>query len=173
MNVYDFDGTIYYPDCAISFALWCMNRHPSLWFTFFPKALKSMIGHKLGKVPRYVMERTFFSFLCKVDDFDEQIEKFWDKHEKRVSAWYLAQKKPDDLIISASPKCIIEPIDQGFPEIENFYSDSLADTPMALCAEKAHLITDKAQKVNDWPKLDVETLKKVHEKIDSGWSVHL
>ena len=101
MNVYDFDGTIYYPDCAISFALWCMNRHPSLWFTFFPKALKSMIGHKLGKVPRYVMERTFFSFLCKVDDFDEQIEKFWDKHEKRISDWYLAQKKPDDLIISA------------------------------------------------------------------------
>ena len=94
MNVYDFDGTIYYPDCAISFALWCMNRHPSLWFTFFPKALKSMIGHKLGKVPRYVMERTFFSFLCKVDDFDEQIEKFWDKHEKRVSACISLRKSP-------------------------------------------------------------------------------
>lgn len=180
----------------------------SLWFTFLPKALGSLIGHKLGKVPRYVMERTFFSFLCKVDDFDQQIEKYWDKHEKRVSAWYLAQKRPDDLIISASPKCIIEPIarrlgvscmasdydrevgafvdnlmyarekaayifDQGFPEIENFYSDSLADTPMALCAEKAYLVTDKAQKVNDWPKLDVETLKKVHEIIESGWSVHL
>ncbi|MBE7728073.1 MAG: hypothetical protein E7244_27900, partial [Enterocloster citroniae] len=64
MNVYDFDGTIYYPDCVISFALWCMIRHPSLWFTFLPKALASMIGHKRGKVPRFEMERTFFSFLC-------------------------------------------------------------------------------------------------------------
>ena len=208
MNVYDFDGTIYYPDCAVSFALWCMRRHPSLWFTFFPKAIKSIIGHKRGKVPRYVMERTFFSFLCRVDDFDEQIEKFWNKHEKRISAWYLAQKKPDDLIISASPKCIIEPIakrlgvncvateydrefgvfvdnlmyakgkaayliEHGFPVVDNFYSDSLADTPLALCAEKAHLITDKAQKVNDWPDLDEETLKKVHQKIDTGWSIHL
>ena len=63
--------------------------------------------------------------------------------------------------------------DHGFPEIENFYSDSLADTPMALCAEKAHLVTHKAQVVEDWPKLDVETVKKVHEKIDTGWSVHL
>ena len=36
-----------------------------------------------------------------------------------------------------------------------------------------YLVTDKAQKVNDWPKLDVETLKKAHEKIESGWSVHL
>ena len=79
-------------------------------YVIFPKVMKSMIGNKLGKVPRYVMERTFFSFLCKVDDFDEQIEKFWDKNEKRISAWYLAQKRPDDLIISASPKCIIEPI---------------------------------------------------------------
>ena len=208
MNVYDFDGTIYYPDCALSFALWCIKRHPSLAFTYLPKALAAVIGHGIGKVPRYVMERTFFSFLCKVNDFDVQIEHFWDKHEKNISDWYLAQKRPDDLIISASPNCIIGPIakrlgvnyiateydrdvgafvdnlmyarekaayifDQDFPEIENFYSDSLADTPMALCAEKAHLITNKAQTVNDWPKLDVETLKKIHEKIETGWSVHL
>lgn len=208
MNVYDFDGTIYYPDCALSFALWCIKRHPSLAFTYLPKALAAVIGHGIGKVPRYVMERTFFSFLCKVNDFDVQIERFWDKHKKNISDWYLAQKRPDDLIISASPNCIIGPIakrlgvnyiateydrdvgafvdnlmyarekaayifDQDFPEIENFYSDSLADTPMALCAEKAHLITNKAQTVNDWPKLDVETLKKIHEKIETGWSVHL
>jgi len=208
MNVYDFDGTIYYPDCALSFALWCIKRHPSLAFTYLPKALAAVIGHGIGKVPRYVMERTFFSFLCKVNDFDVQIERFWDTHEKNISDWYLAQKRPDDLIISASPNCIIGPIakrlgvnyiateydrdvgafvdnlmyarekaayifDQDFPEIENFYSDSLADTPMALCAEKAHLITNKAQTVNDWPKLDVETLKKIHEKIETGWSVHL
>ena len=208
MNVYDFDGTIYYPDCAVSFALWCMRRHPSLWFTFFPKAIKSIIGHKRGKVPRYVMERTFFSFLCKVDDFDVQIEKFWDKHEKRISAWYLAQKKPDDLIISASPKCIIGPIadrlgvnymatgfdreygvfvdnlmyakekakymiDHGFPVIDNFYSDSLADTPLALCAEKAHLVTKNASTVVDWPELDPEMMSKVKNKIDTGWSIHL
>ena len=51
-----------------------------------------------------------FGFLTMVDDFDEQIERYWDKYEKRISEWYLAQKKPDDLIISASPDCIIGPI---------------------------------------------------------------
>ena len=208
MNVYDFDGTIYYPDCSLDFALWCVKRHPSLWVKYVPKAVGAMIRHKFGKLPRYVMERTFFGFLCYVDDFDVQIEKFWDKNEKKISAWYLAQKRPDDLIISASPTCIMKPIaerlgvnlvateydreigafvdnlmyarekaayiiDNDFPDIENFYSDSLADTPMALCAEKAHLIINKAQTVTDWPKLDEETLKKVHKKIDSGWSVHL
>ena len=208
MNAYDFDETIFYPDCSVLFALWCAKRHPKLWFTYFPKVMKCLAGYKKEKIPRYQFERTFFSFLTQVDDFEEQIEKFWDKNEHRISEWYLKQKRPDDLIISASPACIIEPIarrlgvnyvateydreynvfvdnlmyakekaryiiDQGFPVIENFYSDSLADTPLALCAEKAHLVTNKAQTVVDWPKMDVETLKIVRKKIDTGWKFHL
>ena len=139
---------------------------------------------------------------------EKDVKDFWDKNEKKIAPWYLAQKKSDDLIISASPDCIIEPIakrlgvnfmatefnrkygvflhnlmyaqekaqyiiDHGFPMIDNFYSDSLADTPIALCAEKAHLVKNKARTVVDWPELDEETLSKVHEKVDTGWSVHL
>ena len=208
MNVYDFDGTIFYSDCSIGFAFWCMKRHPKLWFTYFPQALKSYFKFKKGKIPNYLMQRKMFSYLTMIDDFDAQIEKYWDKYEKRISSWYLEQKKPDDLIISASPACIIGPIarrlgvnyiateydlefgvfvnnlmyakekakyiiDHGFPVIDNFYSDSLADTPIALCAEKAHLVTKKATKVNDWPDLDSATMEKVKKKIDTGWEIHL
>lgn len=209
MNVYDFDGTIYPTDCSIDFCFWSMKRKPKLWFTFAPKAIKNLILRKLGKIPEYLMQREFFGYLTLIDDFDEQIERYWDKNEKRISAWYLAQKSPDDLIISASPDCIIEPIanrlgvnfmatefdreygaflnnmmyaqekaqyvmlERGFPVIENFYSDSLADTPLALCAEKAHLVKDKASTVVDWPELDEETKRKVYEKIDTGWNVHI
>ena len=208
MNVYDFDGTIFPTDCAIGFCLWCMNRHPKLWFTFFPKALKVLILRKKGKIPEHLMQRKFFGYLTLIDDFDEQIERYWDKNEKKIAAWYLEQKRPDDLIISASPDHIIGPIakrlgvnfiateydrefgvfvnnmmyakekakyiiDHDFPLIENFYSDSLADTPLALCAEKAHLVTNKATTVIDWPDLDSATMKKVKNKIDTGWNIHL
>jgi len=208
MNVYDFDGTIFYSDCSIGFALWCMKRHPKLCFTWLPMMIKHLILYKRGKIPNHLLQRKMFSYLTMVNDFDVQIEKYWDKYEKKISSWYLAQKKSDDLIISASPSCIIGPIakrlgvdymateydrelgvfvnnlmyakekakymiDHGFPVIDNFYSDSLADTPLALCAEKAYLITDKATKVNDWPDLDSETMKKVRKKIDTGWNVHL
>lgn len=208
MNVYDFDGTIYPTDCTIGFGIWCMNRHPKLWFTFFPKMIVTLIRRKAGKIPEYLLQRRLFSFLTLVDDFDVQIERYWDKNEKKIAPWYLKQKRDDDLIISASPDCIIGPIakrlgvnfmateydreygvftnnlmyaqekakyifDHGFPVIDNFYSDSLADTPLALCAEKAHLVKDKASTVVDWPDLDEETLKIVHEKVDTGWSVHL
>ena len=119
-----------------------------------------------------------------------------------------SQKKPDDLIISASPACVIEPIarrlgvncvcteydresgvfldnlmfakgkarymiDHGFPVIDHFYSDSLADTPIALCAEKAHFVTNKAQTVMDWPHLDQKTMQEVLRKINTGWTIHI
>lgn len=208
MNVYDFDGTIYPTDCSIDFCFWNMKRHPKLFFTFFPKAIKNLVLRKLGKMTEARMQREFFGYLTLVDDFDEQIEKYWDKNESRIASWYLAQKRPDDLIISASPNCIIEPIarrlgvrfmatdfdreygvflnkmkyakekaryiiDQGFPMIENFYSDSLADTPLALLAERAHLVTNKASTVIDWPELDKETMAKVKEKIDTGWNSYV
>ena len=208
MNVYDFDGTIFPTDCSIGFCFWCMKRQPKLFFSFFPKAIKNIVMRKIGKMAEYEMQREFFGYLTLVDDFDEQIERYWDENEKKIAPWYLAQKRPDDLIISASPDCIIGPIakrlgvnfmatefnrkygvflnnlmyaqekaqymiDNGFPLIENFYSDSLADTPLALCAEKAHLVKNKASTVVDWPELDEETLKKVHEKVDTGWTTHL
>ena len=208
MNVYDFDGTIFPTDCSIGFCIWCMNRHPKLWFTFAPKAIKNVILKKKGKLSEAAMQRKFFSYLTLIDDFDKQIERYWDKNEKKIAPWYLAQKRSDDLIISASPDCIIGPIakrlgvnymateydrefgvylnnmmyarekakyiiDRGFPVIDNFYSDSLADTPLALCAEKAHLVTKKASTVVDWPDLDRETMDKVKKKIDTGWDIHL
>ena len=208
MNVYDFDKTIFPGDCAIGFCIWCMNRHPKLYFTFLPKTILNVILRELGFIPEYLMQRRFFGYLTLIDDFDDEIVKYWDENEKKISAWYLAQKRPDDLIISASPTCIIEPIakrlgvnfmatdfdreygvfvnnmmyakekakyiaDHGFPLIENFYSDSLSDTPLALCAEKAHLVTNNASKVIDWPELNDEIRDEVKEKIDTGWNIHL
>ncbi|MBR3327976.1 MAG: haloacid dehalogenase-like hydrolase [Atopobiaceae bacterium] len=208
MNAYDFDGTIFPSNCTIGFAVWCMNRQPKLWLTYAPHAAKSVALYKLGKMPSYRMLREIYSYLKHVDDFETQIERYWDKNERRISPWYLAQKKPDDLIISASPTCLIEPIarrlgvsyvgtdydrdfgillnnlmyarekaryiiDHGFPVIDHFYSDSLSDTPIALCADHAHLVTHGARKVTDWPKLDELTRKKVRKKINTGWTIHL
>lgn len=186
-----------------------MHRHPKLYFTYFPKVMFNLAEYKSGKIQNHLMQRKLFSFLTMVDDFDVQIEKFWNKYEKRISAWYLAQKKPDDLIISASPTCIIEPIakrlgvqfmaseydreygvfldnlmyakekakyitDHGFPIIENFYSDSLADTPLALLADHAHLVTKRATTVVDWPDLnDPKIMEKIQKKVDTGWEIHL
>ena len=58
--------------------------------------MKSLIQYKMGRIPNYLLQRRMFSYLTMVDDFDEQIERYWDKYEKKISAWYLAQKRPGD-----------------------------------------------------------------------------
>ena len=137
MNVYDFDGTIFYSDCSIGFAIWCMKRKPKLWFTWFPRIIKTLILYKQGRVQNYRLQREMFSYLTLIDDFDKQIEKYWDKYEGKISAWYLAQKREDDLIISASPSCIIEPIANRLGVLpQNLYSAFNADDVKSGLLEK-------------------------------------
>lgn len=208
MNIYDFDGTIFPSNCAVEFALWCMKRHPKLLVTYIPSLMKTAVLYGMKKVPEYYLLRKLFSYLTMVEDIPEQVEAYWDKNQGRIAKWYLAQKQPTDLILSASPTCIIAPIakrlgvnymatefdceygifvnnlmyakekarhiiDKGFPVIDNFYSDSLSDTPIALCAEKAYIVSNRATTVKPWPELDQETMKKVEKKIDTGWNIHL
>lgn len=208
MNAYDFDGTIFYSNCTVGFGLWCVKRHPSLCLSYGPRVVWSFIKYKLGRISNLRMQRELFRYLTLIDDFDEQIERYWDAYEARVAPWYLEQKRPDDLIMSSSPACIIAPIarrlgvnyvatdydrelgvlldnlmyarekaryifDHGFPVIENFYSDSLSDTPLALCAENAHLVKNGGTTIVDWPVLDKKTTLKVKKELDTGWTIHL
>lgn len=204
MNVYDFDGTLFYTNCTIKFAKWCILRHPGLLFTYVPKVVYSGILFTFGKIPECKLVRILYSYLPKINDFDKQINAFWNKYENRISKWYLLQKDSSDLIISGSPECLVKPladrlgvncmateydrelgvmygnlmlaksksrfiIDQGMPVIENFYSDSLSDMPIALCAENAFLVTKRATKPVPWPRLTLREYKKINRKVHTGW----
>ena len=49
-----------------------------------------------------------FSFLKKIKNVDEVVNNFWNKEIKNINIWYTNQKQVDDVIISASPKFLIE-----------------------------------------------------------------
>ena len=72
MNVYDFDKTIFPTDCTIGFGIWCMNRHPKLWFTFFPKMIGTLIRRKTGQIPEYLLQRKLLEYLTLIDDFEDR-----------------------------------------------------------------------------------------------------
>lgn len=204
MNAYDFDGTIFFPNVTFKFAVWCILRHPGLLFTYVPQMLLNALGYKMGKIPMYKYGRSFFKYMMLIPDFDKQIEAFWNKNERHISKWYLNQKRSDDLIISASPECIVRPVTErlgvnlvgtlydhemgvfygnfmlaknkarfiielGMPKIENFYSDSLSDTPLALCAEHAFLVKRMATKPTKWPEISECDIEKIKKKLDIGY----
>lgn len=132
------------------------------------------------------MKERFFSFLPRLWDTDALVAAFWADRRGRIKPWYLAQKAETDLVISASPGFLLEPIcaelgilppiatrmdphsgrirgrnckgpekasrfARRFPDarIDRFYSDSMADAPLARLAEAAFLV--KKQTLYPWP----------------------
>ena len=185
MNVYDFDKTIFYPDSTAVFYKYCLKH-------YFWKVLPSIPGMiwqallmllKIDSIKHF--KEKMFAFLKNIDDIDDVCNKFWDENWDRILPWYYKNKKPDDIIISASPEFNVKvaaerlgvriigtPMDkktgkihgennnskqkvvrfnQEFPgaKIDNFYSDSLIDTPLAKLADNAFML-DKGN-ISPWP----------------------
>lgn len=183
MNVYDFDKTIYNGDSTADFYLFSLRKHPSI-IKFLPSLLRAVIRfYALKKGSKTEMKQTMYRFLTKINP-ETDIKKFWDTHEKNIKKWYLKQQKDDDLIISASPEFLLEPICERLKiknliaskvdvhtgrysginchgeeklrlfnelysgEIDEFYSDSRSDDPLASISKKAFIV--KKDKIEDW-----------------------
>ena len=174
MNVYDFDGTIYSGDSTIDFYFFVLRRHPLLVRYAFLQAW-GMLLYFCRLISKTRCKEYFFTFLRSCEAGEEAV-LFWQSHEYKIQNWYLSQKKPDDVIISASPEFLLRPVcsalgitliasqtdpasglftgnncrgeekvfrfEQTFgrQKIENFYSDSPADLPLARRAQNAYLV---------------------------------
>ena len=184
MNVYDFDNTIYDGDSTADFYLFSVKRHkkislklPSLFCAFF-----NFYVLKNGTKTEFKQKMYRFLECC---DIDKDVNDFWEINQSKIKKFYLNQQKDDDVIISASPEFLLEPICQKLKikyliaskvdkssgkysginchgkekvkrfyqvfkngKIDNFYSDSKSDTPLAELADKAFIV--KKNNITDW-----------------------
>ena len=106
VNVYDWDKTIFPMDSTVTFVRWCLRRHPGVIWPLLG-ALVLLPGYLLGKVSKTAFKERMYGFLRRVPDVDAELEAFWAKNFDRVNPWYLAQQRPDDIIISASPEFLV------------------------------------------------------------------
>ena len=108
INVYDFDKTIYYNDSTSDFYVFCLKRHPSV-AKHFPKTALAFIMFLLGIKTKTQFKEVMYEFLLEVD-IEKDLPDFWESHKCRIKPFYLQHKKADDVIISASPEFLLEPI---------------------------------------------------------------
>lgn len=111
MNVYDFDGTIYEGDSTRDFWKFSVKRHPACLKTL-PVSLFWGAGYGLKLVDRDKFKSHFYPFLALIPDIDEEIKIFWETHEKNIMTWYREAQRPDDLIMSASPQFLLDPVSE-------------------------------------------------------------
>lgn len=109
MNVYDFDKTIFKGDSTLDFYFFCIKKNPSLlryvWIQIF-----ALVKYVIGFITKTDFKQDFFCFLNGIKDIDGFINEFWKMNESKIQEWYLLQKKPDDVIISASPEFLLKPL---------------------------------------------------------------
>ena len=108
INVYDFDGTIYKGDSSVDFYLFCLKKNP-LIILRLPGFLFACVLYLAGDIDKTGLKQNFFKFLADIKDINAQTALFWQKQEAKIKAWYLAQKEEGDIIISASPRFLLEP----------------------------------------------------------------
>ncbi|HHX93430.1 MAG TPA: phosphoserine phosphatase [Clostridiales bacterium] len=183
MNGYDFDKTIYDGDSTVDFYLYSIRRHPGV-LRALPRTAAAGLAYILGLRRKTAFKQTFYRFLRYIPDIDDAVADFWDAHRHKIKDCYLERKRPDDIIISASPEFLLAPVCRDAvliasrvhpktglytgencfgPEkvvrlmeqcpgctFEEFYSDSLSDTPLADLAERAYLVTGTACRL--WPR---------------------
>ena len=109
VNVYDFDKTILPYDSTEAFFAFCLLRWPRVAGPALG-ALPYAAGLKLGLTDKTRAKEVFYRFLTRVPDVDAAVEEFWRLNYGGINAWYLAQKRPDDIISSASPDFLLRPV---------------------------------------------------------------
>lgn len=109
LNIYDFDHTIYDGDASLDFIIYCLLRYPKTW-VYLPHQFIAIIRYILGQWNRKQVKQAAFAFLQALPDTNTIVTTFWNSHERKIKPWYLQQKQTSDLIISASPEFLLQPI---------------------------------------------------------------
>ena len=109
MNTYDFDKTIYVVDSSVAFYKYCLAKYPFAVLRTVPRTLCTALAYLARRTDMTHLKEQLFSFLRYIDA-DTAVKDFWAKKFDGVGEWYLAQKKDDDIIISASPEFLLEPV---------------------------------------------------------------
>ena len=193
MNIYDFDETIYDSDSTKDFYFYCLKKYPKILLSV-PMMAWTFFLYILGVKTKTQFKEKMYRFLTYVPDIDSILNDFWNVHEHKVKSWYKNRQREDDIIISASPEFLLEPICERlgiknlmaskvdrhtglydgencwgeekvkrlyekFPDAkcEEFYSDSLSDTPLAELADKAMII--RGNELIEWNEYKPSKLK--------------
>lgn len=185
MNVYDFDETILWKDSTFLFFKYCLTHYPAAWKSL-PATAAATVKYLMKKSTLEEFKEVAFGFLRYLPDTQKVVEQFWQKEKGGIKKWYLARKRPDDVVVSASPEFLLRPIcdqlgvavigtrmdpktgkitgpnckkEEKVPRfrelypnavVEEFYSDSLSDTPLARIAQKSWLID--GENLTPWPR---------------------
>ena len=111
MNAYDFDHCIYAGDCTIDFYRFCLRRKPAL-LRYLPRQIWGFLLFAFAFISKTEFKERFFCFLQGVDDLQNALDAFWATNKEKIYGWFFERRSDNELIISASPEFLLQPVCQ-------------------------------------------------------------
>jgi len=112
MNVYDFDNTIYDGESGLDIFMYFLKKDPLGVFKYAGKFMEGFIRYKRNKIQIDDVKNEYGymlkEYLANVKNLEDELEKFWDKHEKKIKPFYEKVRKDDDIIMSACPEPMLK-----------------------------------------------------------------
>lgn len=113
MNAYDFDNTIYDGESLFDFFMFCLSKKLSL-IIYLPLVIYILILYKLT----LLSDKKLYNFanimsstiIDSKDDIPRYVDEFWKKNNYKLKPLFLRKLKESDIIITASPRFLIEGI---------------------------------------------------------------
>lgn len=161
MNVYDFDGTIYAGDSTVDFFLYAVKKHPSL-LRYVPRQMYGFLLYACRRIDKTQLKEYFYSFLKGID-VQTEVVCFWQTHEKKIYGWYKAQKTAQDIIISASPFFLLQPVCEAMGVCRLIASGVDAKTGKATSANCRG--KEKVRRL--WQEYQVDAIDRFYSDSDS------
>ena len=122
LYVYDFDGTIFDGDSSYKFIFFLMKKKKKLLFKL-PKMGLFAIKYKMKLISKEEMKECFFSIVKYFDNIDSLVEEFWSIYDKNIKDFFKEKKShKNDIIASASPFFLLEPIKNKYKVMDLFAS---------------------------------------------------
>ena len=109
-NVYDFDKTVVYPDGGATFFFYCLRRHKRL-IRYLPRLIHALIHFAVRHGREAPFKAEYYHYLRGLPDWREDVRLFWETQaDALLKPWYLAQMRPDDIIVSCSAEFFLRPL---------------------------------------------------------------
>ncbi len=125
--VYDFDETIYDGDVTRDFFKFCLKNYPQVkkQFGFM---MWAFIKYIFGFYKWTAFKSDFLSYFKHLDDFDLVLDDFWNEHKFKIKKWYIEKSHSNDVIISASPYCLLEKICYDYLKVKKLIATNADKT---------------------------------------------
>ncbi len=109
MNVYDFDKTIYNGDSSTHFYFFALKKNKKV-LIYLPLQFFAFVMMALKIYDKTKAKSCFFAFFKCFDDIDKLVAEFWQEKKDNMYKRYYASHRADDVIVSASPQFLLDPV---------------------------------------------------------------